>query len=52
MLAVPTEGVSCDDESLHLEFTSLISTCCSSGGTHLEKYDLQYAYFISLHNAV
>ena len=45
VLAGPNEGVSCDNEPFHLEFTALISTC-SSGRIHLEKYDSQYVGYI------
>ena len=37
----PREGNSCDNETIHLEFTALISTC-SSNGFQLEQYDSRY----------
>ena len=41
--AVPNEGISCDNESLQLEFSALISTC-SSVGIHLEKFNKYVVY--------
>ncbi len=45
------EGVSCDNESLHSEFITLISSTSSSDGIGLEKFNSQYVvhtYILSL----